>query len=88
MPIYPFACDDCGAEFEITRKLSAMRDPAPCPACGAHARRVFAGLTVTGQAEPPGPAAKKKAPPAGGWSHAGHSHGASEAGHTHGLWGR
>lgn len=86
MPIYPFTCDACGAEFEVTRKLSAMRDPAPCPACGEAARRVFTGLTVTGQAEAPGPAKKK--PAAGGWSHAGHSHGPGTGGHTHGLWGR
>jgi putative FmdB family regulatory protein len=86
MPIYPFACDACGAEFEVTRKLSAMRDPAACPACGADARRVFTGLTVTGKAEAPGPAAKKPAP--GGWSHSGHSHGAGTDAHTHGIWGR
>ena len=28
MPIYPYACDACGAEFEVSRKVSAMRDPA------------------------------------------------------------
>lgn len=88
MPIYPFACDACGAEFEVTRKISAMRDPAPCPACGEGARRVFTGLTVTGKADAPGPAAKKKSPAPGGWSHSGHSHGAGTEGHTHGLWGR
>lgn len=83
MPIYPFACDACGAEFEVTRKLSAMRDPAACPACGKDARRVFTGLTVTGKAE--APTAKKPKAPAGGWSHGGHSHGPGTAGHTHGL---
>lgn len=87
MPIYPFACDACGAEFEVTRKLSAMRDPAQCPACGADARRVFTGLTVTGKAQAPEKKAKKQ-PAAGGWSHSGHSHGPGTEGHTHGLWGR
>ena len=86
MPIYPYQCDACGAEFEVSRKLSAMRDPAACPACGTDARRLFAGLTVTGVAEKPGPAGKTK-PAAGGWSHAGHSHGPGSGGHTHGLWG-
>ena len=80
MPIYPYACDACGAEFEVSRKVSAMRDPAPCPACGDAARRLFSGVTVTGRAAAPGPAATK---PAGGWSHGGHSHGPGSAGHTH-----
>ena len=82
MPIYPYICDACGAEFEVSRKMSAMRDPAPCPACGEVARRVFTGVTVTGKAAAPGPAAKKK-PAAGGWSHGGHSHGPGSVGHTH-----
>ncbi len=80
MPIYPYVCDPCGAEFEVSRKMSAMREPAPCPACGEVARRVFTGVTVTGKAPAPGPAAVK---PAGGWSHGGHSHGPGSAGHTH-----
>lgn len=84
MPIYPFACDACGAEFEVSRKIAAMRDPAACPACGEAARRVFTGLTVTGLATPPGPAAKKpNTGGVGGWSHGGHSHGPGSAGHTH-----
>jgi len=85
MPIYPFQCDQCSAEFEISRKLSAMRDPAQCPACGAEARRVFTGLTVTGKAEAPS-AATKQRPPSGGYSHFGHSHGAGTGGHSHGMW--
>lgn len=82
MPIYPFACDACGAEFEVSRKLSAMRDPAACPACSEAARRVFTGLTVTGKAAEPSSTAKPQAG-AGGWSHAGHSHGPGSQGHTH-----
>ncbi len=34
MPLYPFTCNDCGAEFEalVTRP---MADPkAECPSCG------------------------------------------------------
>ena len=80
MPIYPYICDACGAAFEVSRKMSAMRDPAPCPACGKIARRLFSGVTVTGKAAAPGPATPK---PAGGWSHGGHSHGPGSAGHTH-----
>ncbi|MDA1010959.1 MAG: zinc ribbon domain-containing protein [Chloroflexi bacterium] len=60
MPIYPFACDGCGAAFEVMRRPTAMRDLAAYPACGQAARRVFTGLTVTGKASPPkpGPGAK------------------------------
>lgn len=87
MPIYPFACDSCGAEFEVTRRLSAMREPAACPACGQPARRLFTGLTVTGQAEEPS-ASSTQERASGGWSHGGHSHGAGTGSHTHGLWER
>lgn len=33
MPIYEFACTDCGHGFERLQKLSDP-DPAQCPACG------------------------------------------------------
>jgi len=78
MPIYPFACDGCGAEFEVMRRPAAMREPAPCPACGGPTRRVFTGVAVTGQASEPA-----SGKPAGGWSHGGHSHGAGASAHTH-----
>ncbi|MDA1241439.1 MAG: zinc ribbon domain-containing protein, partial [Chloroflexi bacterium] len=41
MPNYDFRCDACTAEFEVSRPLSAAREPAHCPACGEPARRVF-----------------------------------------------
>jgi len=87
MPIYPFRCDGCTAEFEISRKISAMRDPAPCPACGQEARRVFTAVAVTGNAVDPAVArkaaadAKQKAQ----WSHFGHSHGPGSSAHSHGT---
>ncbi len=85
IPIYPFHCDACGAEFEVSRKISAMRDPASCPACGKDARRVFTPLTLGGVATDP--ATQKRSKPApGGWSHQGHSHGAGTGAHSHGLW--
>ena len=34
MPIYAFACDACGHDFDRLQKLSDA-DPAACPACGA-----------------------------------------------------
>ena len=33
MPIYAFACDACGHEFDRLQKLSDP-DPDACPACG------------------------------------------------------
>ncbi len=83
MPNYDFRCDACTAEFEVTRKVSAAREPADCPACGTRARRVFNAIPTGGQmAEPPDPSRK---PAAGGWSHFGHSHGPGSAGHSHGA---
>ena len=34
MPIYAFACDACGHDFDRLQKLSDA-DPTECPACGA-----------------------------------------------------
>lgn len=34
MPIYAFACDACGHDFDRLQKLSDA-DPTLCPACGA-----------------------------------------------------
>ena len=34
MPIYAFACNNCGHLFDKLQKLSDA-DPATCPACGA-----------------------------------------------------
>lgn len=37
MPIYEYACDSCGHEFEKLQKISA---PAPeCPSCGDGVRK-------------------------------------------------
>ena len=36
MPIYAFACDACGHEFDRLQKMSDP-DPDTCPKCGAHA---------------------------------------------------
>lgn len=38
MPIYAFACADCGHTFERLQKLSEP-DPQNCPACNAEAVR-------------------------------------------------
>lgn len=38
MPIYAFACTDCGHQFDRLQKLSDP-DPEVCPDCGASAIR-------------------------------------------------
>lgn len=34
MPMYDFACDECGAVFERQVPLAEFDDPQPCEACG------------------------------------------------------
>lgn len=36
MPIYEFACADCGYRFEYTSKSGDARE-VKCPSCGSHA---------------------------------------------------
>ena len=86
MPIYPFRCDPCDVEFEVTRKASAARDAAACPFCGKPARRVFTAIGRSGASVKSGAPSVGAAPAGGGagtWSHGGHSHGAGESGHSH-----
>jgi putative FmdB family regulatory protein len=52
VPIYEFACGDCGYRFE---RLQGMADPTPeCPSCGGLGSRrlisVVAGLPGSGGA--------------------------------------
>lgn len=44
MPLYPFACSSCGAEFDVERAPGDLDRPTACPADGAAARRVY-GVT-------------------------------------------
>jgi putative FmdB family regulatory protein len=34
MPLYPFACTDCGAEFEALVARPMAEPTADCPSCG------------------------------------------------------
>jgi len=49
VPTYGYRCPACATEFEVWQK---MTDPpgAPCPACGADAKRIFfpAGIVFKG----------------------------------------
>ena len=39
MPIYEYRCDKCGAAFELLRSMSQSDSDAPCPECGAPAKK-------------------------------------------------
>ena len=39
MPIYEYACTDCGSEFELLRSLSQSNEEVSCPHCQKPARR-------------------------------------------------
>ncbi|MEI6002854.1 zinc ribbon domain-containing protein [Paraburkholderia bengalensis] len=42
MPVYDYACAECGA-FETVRRIAERDEPAECPRCGASAERVRVG---------------------------------------------
>jgi len=43
MPLYDYECPRCGERFEETRSLKE-RATAPCPKCGATAKKVLSGF--------------------------------------------
>jgi putative FmdB family regulatory protein len=40
MPVYVFACQECGS-FELARPMAEASSRASCPSCQREARRVF-----------------------------------------------
>lgn len=49
MPTYGYRCPQCSTEFEVWQRMSD-EPGAPCPKCGATARRLFfpAGIVFKG----------------------------------------
>ena len=45
MAIYEYYCDDCQLEYELTRPMSKMDDPAPCKTCGKDGQRQMSYFT-------------------------------------------
>ncbi|MFC1987373.1 FmdB family zinc ribbon protein [Chloroflexota bacterium] len=41
MPIYEYACPDCGLKFEVLRPLSQAGEAASCPKCKQNAKRIL-----------------------------------------------
>ena len=52
LPRYAYACDECGEAFDIERPMAEAALPAPCPACGEPARRVFTAPKLRFKADP------------------------------------
>jgi putative FmdB family regulatory protein len=54
MPLYDYLCPGCGG-FRQLRPMTQAGEPAPCPLCGAAAKRVlaapFLGSAGTGHQE-------------------------------------
>ena len=44
MPIYEYACSDCGTKFELLRPLSEADKEATCPNCHKSAERKFSAF--------------------------------------------
>ena len=42
MPMYDYACSECGAEFDAICSIAERDDPQPCE-CGEIAKRVMSG---------------------------------------------
>jgi putative FmdB family regulatory protein len=88
MPLYPYRCEQCGLEFEVSRPISQASNPANCPMDGTAGARIFTApmtLRNRGQDAPPAPTAPEQKPAPTGWSHFGHSHGGGVGGHSHGT---
>ena len=50
MPMYDFACRECGHPFEKKLRMSQSSDPQECPGCGSMntRRRIGAAVAVGG----------------------------------------
>lgn len=41
MPLYEYACNQCGTRFELLRSLSQIDEETPCVQCGSAAERLL-----------------------------------------------
>jgi len=82
VPRYPFRCETCGLEFEVSRPMSGAAGDAECPEDGARATRIFEAPSMNfgRPASTPGPTPQRSS----GFSHHGHRHGAGTGHHSHG----
>jgi len=52
MPLYEFACDDCGTEFEKLFRSMTARRPPTCPGCNSRNVHKKFSTFATGGGEP------------------------------------
>ena len=52
MPKYDFACLECGAYFEVERRMAQASEAALCPVCESKSRRVFTMPKLFFKADP------------------------------------
>ena len=45
MPLYEYACESCGEQFEVIASSSESED-VRCPECGEPARKLLSGFAV------------------------------------------
>ena len=76
MPIYPFACTSCGAEFDVERAAEDVTRAVACPMDAAPARRVYGVVPAGSRAQRP------QAVPFGTYWH---DHGSGTEPHLHGA---
>ena len=51
MPMYQYACNECGRDFEKKLRMSQSGDPQDCPSCGsADTRKRIGSFAVGGTA--------------------------------------
>ncbi|MGH3672390.1 MAG: FmdB family zinc ribbon protein [Pseudonocardiaceae bacterium] len=68
MPRYEFRCRECLTTFELTRPMTASRDPAQCPAGHGDTVRLLSTVALSGasrSAAAPASAPVRRAPAGG-----------------------
>ncbi len=51
MALYEYHCPECGERFEKRMPMGDALQLAPCPGCGAQARKIIGNFAVVGRAE-------------------------------------
>lgn len=50
MPIYEYLCCKCRQEFQLTRLVRQVEEPAFCPGCGAPSRKLISAFASKSEA--------------------------------------
>ena len=65
MPLFAYACHDCGTQFEKLRKFADRESPAACPQCGSETSDLV--LTAPGRVGVGGGGEAAPVSTGGGW---------------------